>query len=255
MDPIFIFLSFLIGLAAGTLGGIFGIGGAVFTIPMFHVLLGLSGQEAVATALPLTIPTALGGSWAYLKHNLLKKRTILLCGIAGSISSIFGALLTTDVSSSLLMLATGALFLLLSIATYIQPPFPSAEKCSLHEKAAKSAGIGAFAGFFSGFFGIGGGPILVPLLTYIRQIPMKKAIPCSLAIIGIYAIPGSITHLYLGNINIPVLLIAAFGSIIGVQLGAHFSLGIKEERMRRMFSLLLFALGAVLIANELARGA
>ena len=251
MDFLFILITFLVGFAAGILGGIFGIGGAVFTLPLFHILLGLPGQAAVATALPLTIPTALSGSWVYLKHNLLKKKTILVCGIAGSIFSIFGALLTTDVSGSLLMLATGALFLLLSIATYVQPPAPSAEKCSLNEKAAKNAGIGAFAGFASGFFGIGGGPILVPLLTYFRQIPMKKAIPCSLAIIGIYAIPGSIAHYFLGNIDLAVFVPAAFGTIIGAQIGARMSIGIKEARMKRLFSLLLFLLGATLIINEL----
>lgn len=253
MDFALTLASVAIGAFAGMLGGIFGVGGAVFTIPVLRILLGLSGQAAVATALPLTLPTALGGSWAYLKHGLLKRKTILLCGIVGSLFSIFGALLTGSVSGSFLMLACGFLFLFLSLFIRRQPPFARLEACTLREKAAKSASIGAFAGFLSGFLGIGGGPILVPLLTYFRQIPLKKAIPCSLAIIGIYALPGSLAHISLGNLDLSVFLPAALGTLLGAQLGARISLGIKEEKLKNMFSLLLFALGAILIANELLK--
>ena len=175
-----------------------------------------------------------------------------MCAIAGSLFSILGALFTGMFSSLALMLATGFLFVFLAFAIRSQKPLPKIEKvCTLREKVARTAGIGAISGFISGFFGIGGGPILVPLLAYARQIPLKKAIPCSLAIIGIYAIPGSIAHYFLGNIDLAVFVPAAFGTIIGAQIGARMSIGIKEARMKRLFSLLLFLLGATLIINEL----
>ncbi len=255
MDALFAILSFLIGFLAGTLGGLFGIGGAVFTIPAFRILLGLSGQAAIATALPLTIPSALSGAMHFRKSGLLRHKTILICGISGSAFALFGAYLTMQVAGRELMLGLSALLLLLGIFQYLSRQEKiHAENCSIYEKAGKTLSIGAIAGFVSGFFGVGGGPILVPLLTKIRQIRIKKAIPCSLAIIAIYAIPGSLAHLALGNTDLFAFFFACFGAALGARLGAKKGTSIPEEKMHVLYSILLLIAGTALIANELLSG-
>ncbi|OIO21986.1 hypothetical protein COV61_05350 [Candidatus Micrarchaeota archaeon CG11_big_fil_rev_8_21_14_0_20_47_5] len=252
MELLFSIIPFLIGFLAGITGAIFGIGGAVLSIPLFRTLLGMEGHAAIATALPLVFPTAISAGHSYLKQNLLKKKTILLCALAGSIFSIFGAFLTGFFDGGFLMIGVGVILLAIAFMLHRDAKVPLKEECiSMNEKAIRTSAIGAVCGFASGFFGIGGGSILVPLLLKIRAIPIKKAIPCSLAIIAIYAIPGSITHYLLGNLKLEIFLPAALGALIGAQIGARINVGMEEERMRKLFALLLILLGVLLIGNEL----
>ena len=61
--------------------------------------------------------------------------------------------------------------------------------------------IGVAAGMLSGLLGIGGGILMVPAFSAWVGIPLKETIATSLACVGIFAIPGTLTHWYLGHID------------------------------------------------------
>lgn len=121
----------------------------------------------------------------------------------------------------------------------------------MFRKATASIFIGCIAGFASGFLGIGGGVILVPLLLAIRHIPLRRAIPTSLATMSIYAIPGALAHYSLGNVNTDLLAFVLMGSIIGAHLGAERTIRMEEKHLKEMFVTFLVFLGIVLLVNEL----
>jgi uncharacterized membrane protein YfcA len=243
---------FIFGLVVGTLASRFGIGGAIVAIPFFRIILGFSGRAAIATALPLTIPTALSGAVVFHKKRLIKYKTAITAGVFGSIFSVIGAYVTMFVSSDFLMVLTS--FMFFGLAYMI-----SREKrervrvtpSSLFEKAVLSIFIGCVAGFFSGFLGIGGGVILVPLLVSIRKIPLRRAIPTSLATMAIYAVPGAITHYMLGNVNIDILTFVLLGSVIGARISAEKTAKVEEKHLKDMFVVLLVFLGGILLVYEL----
>lgn len=251
MDFVVPIVCIIFGFFVGLISSRFGIGGAIITIPFYRIVFGLSGPAAIATSLPLTIPTALTGALVFHKKKLIRYKTALIAGIFGSVFSVIGAYCTLFVPSDILMITTA--FMFFGLAYMISKEKKEREKVtalSLFEKAKASIFIGCVAGFASGFFGIGGGVILVPLLLTIRKLPLKEAIPTSLATMAIYAIPGSIAHYSIGNVHTDLLAFVLIGSIIGANAGAKETLKVPEKELRMMFVWLLVFLGLMLIYNE-----
>lgn len=111
--------------------------------------------------------------------------------------------------------------------------------------------IGAATGFYSGFLGLGGGFVLVPLLTRWLRFPIKRAIATSLLAITILAIPGTISHALLGHIDWRIAAALAVGVIPGAIIGARFTLGSAERTVRLAFAALLLVTGAWLAVTTI----
>jgi len=251
MDPLTAIGAFVIGLAAGSLSTLFGIGGAILLIPAFRMLLALDGHEAIATALPVTIPTAMLGAAQYHLKALVRIKTAITCGIVGSLASIAGALATGLFSGEQLMLMEGGLFLALSyVAATSDGARAKTKPMPLSAKAGYSILIGAVGGVLSGFFGIGAGAVLVPMLMRLRKLSMSQAVATSLAIVSIYSIPGALTHLAIGNIVLEAMLPAVAGALIGVVGASGMVESMDEEKRKRAFGAFLAALGIAMIAYE-----
>lgn len=118
-------------------------------------------------------------------------------------------------------------------------------------KVAIAVIIGLVAGLLSGYVGIGGGFIMVPLMVlYIEGIDMKRASGTSLAAIVILAIPGVIKQALLGNVNYMVGIAVALGSMPGAFLGARLVKYIPERTLRFIFSIFLGIAAILLVVYE-----
>jgi len=254
MEPIGALIFVLFGLLVGVTATRFGIGGSIISIPFFRIVFGMSGQAAIATALPITVPTALSGAVVFYRKKLIKIKTTITAGVVGSFFSILGAYFTEYFTSDQLMIIMSLLFFVLAYIVHKAPwRDKKVEVMPLHEKAMYTILIGIVAGFLSGFLGIGGGVILVPMLAAIRHIPLKKAIPTSLAIIAIYAIPGSFAHYMLGNMDTGIVTFVLLGSIVGAHIGAYKTMKERESELGNAFATLLVILGSTLLAYELVQ--
>lgn len=116
----------------------------------------------------------------------------------------------------------------------------------------KGAGIGAIAGFASGYVGVGGGFIMVPLFISALGISMKQASGTSLIAVVLLAIPGVITQCLYGNVNYLAGIAMAIGSIPGALIGATLIRYIPERKMRFLFGFFLLFAAIMLIGNELS---
>ena len=112
------------------------------------------------------------------------------------------------------------------------------------------AAIGLGAGLMSGYVGVGGGFIMVPLMLSLIHIPMKLASGTSLIAILILAIPGTIENGIAGNIDYVVGLSVAIGSIPGAVLGAMLVKHVPERALRFIFGGFLIIAAIVLFLNE-----
>lgn len=112
------------------------------------------------------------------------------------------------------------------------------------------AAIGLGAGLMSGYVGVGGGFIMVPLMLSLIRIPMKLASGTSLIAILILAIPGTIENGIAGNIDYVVGLSVAIGSIPGAVLGAMLVKRVPERALRFIFGGFLIIAAIVLFLNE-----
>lgn len=115
---------------------------------------------------------------------------------------------------------------------------------------AKVALIGVVAGFMSGYVGVGGGFIMVPLFVSMLGIPMRLASGTSLTAVCILAIPGVIEQAVLGNIDYMVGVAMMVGSIPGAIVGASLVKRVPERALRFAFALFLLLMAVLLVANE-----
>ena len=112
---------------------------------------------------------------------------------------------------------------------------------------AVGAGIGLIAGVASGYVGVGGGFIMVPLMLSLVGIAMKQASGTSLIAVAILAIPGVVEQVLLGNVQYLAGIAVAIGSIPGAVVGARLLRVVPERQLRFLFGFFLIVAAAVLV--------
>lgn len=130
----------------------------------------------------------------------------------------------------------------------LQPASPAFALTRDHLR--KGVCIGLVTGVASGYVGLGGGFIMVPLMMKLLQTPMKLTAGTSLIAVMILAVPGAVYQGVLGNIDWLTGVSIAVGSIPGAVLGAHLSTRVPERQLRFLFSGFLFVAALLLVANQ-----
>jgi uncharacterized membrane protein YfcA len=229
--PAEVAIAIAIGLVAGMLSGLFGVGGGIVMTPALQILLGTRGIVALATPLPVIIPTAITGAITYLKAGELDKRAAGWMIVGGLPASAAGAALTEVIETPLLLIATAALLAWQAIGL-----LRGGRQTDSTRRREPSAGaflaIGILAGFVSGLLGIGGGIVMVPLMAGWLGLPLRRALGTSLAAIIGLVIPGTIVHAMLGNIDWGIFLAITAGAVPGARIGARIALGTAERTLR-----------------------
>ncbi len=113
------------------------------------------------------------------------------------------------------------------------------------------AALGAAAGLLSGLLGLGGGMVLIPAFSQVLRLPLKVTVATSLACVGILAVPSTITHAVLGDIDWRLAVCLAAGAVPGARLGASLSLRMSDRRLRLAVAGLLGAVSLVYGFGEL----
>lgn len=265
---LYIVIALLIGVSSGILSGIFGVGGAIITIPFMRLILGVPGKMAIGTALPTVIPTAISGVMVHYKKGLVRTKIGIICGLSGSLSALLGAWCTNFVEGNILMIFT-SLFIFVTAVRFILENIKTGKPKNTNSiddriindtdgeiekkenvRLSRIFLIGFMTGFLSGFLGIGGGSIIVPAFVIFLGISMHEAVATSLLSIILIAIPGSIEHLLLNNTNIYLFAVITIGAILGSQIGARFSVKTKERSLIYLFSTFLIAMSLWLGISE-----
>jgi hypothetical protein len=267
----------VIGFVSGLLSGMFGVGGGIVTTPAIRLFLDAPALVAVGTPLVAIIPSTITGALSYRRRGLTDSRAGLVIGLFGSATAIAGAAVTRVVGGPVVLVATGALILyvagdMIVTARRAAPePMPAAEEAdaALLARGAldqaeptnrttvaaprlfQLAGTGVVTGFYSGFLGLGGGFVLVPMLTKWLHFPLKRAIGTSLVAIAVLSVPGAIAHALLGNVDWAIAAGLVVGVIPGAAIGARIAIGSSDARLRLGFAALLVISGSWLVASEL----
>lgn len=270
-------IAVVVGLLVGVLSGLLGIGGGTIMVPIFRLGFGLSAIEATATSLFTIIPTSLSGCVTHIKNKTCIVPLGLAAGIGGAITSPLGVWLASISPAWLIMVAAAAI-IGYSAVNMLRKAFskPKAASQPTSQAAAQpasqdaprsaapgdsafkisrkhllmGAAIGLGAGVASGYVGVGGGFIMVPLFLSVIGIPMKRASGTSLIAVTILAIPGVIEQALLGNVHFMIGIAMAVGSIPGAVLGAQLVKRVPERTLRIMFGAFLLLMAVVLVANE-----
>ena len=180
-----------------------------------------------------------------------KAMDIAAASAKGSGGKAVGAAVATNGATAANLVATAPVAAGDSGVAEAQAAPPEMPAIKLTPKyVAKVAFIGVIAGFMSGYVGVGGGFIMVPLFVSMLGIPMRLASGTSLTAVCILAIPGVIEQAVLGNIDYMVGIAMMAGSIPGAVVGANLVKRVPERALRFTFAAFLLLMAVLLIVNE-----
>jgi uncharacterized membrane protein YfcA len=243
-------LGILSGFLAGILSGAVGVGGAILTTPAVQVVLGAPPIVAVGTPLPVIFPTALSGMQAYRRAREIDVRAVAWAAPPGAAGAVGGAALTQVVDARFLLLATAALIGWQAIRVGWGRPVEEGPESRARASGEALAATGLVAGFASGLLGIGGGVVLVPVMTGILGMPLKRTIGTSLVVIALMVIPGTIVHSLLGHIDWAIFLWLSLGVMPGAVLGSRWTIRARERTLRITVAVFLLAVALAYGALE-----
>ncbi len=252
MSPAQIALGVLVGLAAGLLSGLFGVGGGIITTPAVNVLLGGTAIQAVATPLPVIFPTTLVGAATYARAGEVSFRAARWASGPGALGAILGALLTDLVNAHLLLVVTAGLIGWTAVRL-LRGGSPRAVYVRGRTPWHRHVLVGFAAGFVSGLLGVGGGIVLVPAYTVLVGMPLRRALGTSLVVISAIVVPGTLVHWWLGHIHWGIFAVLTAGVVPGAHLGARIALGVRERTLRIAVGLFFLAVALAYGGSELVQ--
>ena len=259
----------LAGVFVGVMSGLLGVGGGTIMVPIFRLAFGMSPLASTATSLFAIIPTSISGVVAHARAKTCVPKLGLALGVGGAVMSPLGVWLAS-VSPGWLVICVAAIVIGFSAFKMFKKavkcvPAPRAGAASAHSASPKpvpdqphlsrkqhlqGACIGLIAGLASGYVGVGGGFIMVPLMLAVLDIPMSLASGTSLIAIMILAIPGVIEQGLLGNIEYLAGIAIVVGSIPGALVGARLVRVVPERQLRFIFGGFLLVAAVMLMLNE-----
>jgi len=246
----------LIGLSLGATGG----GGALLAIPMLVYVLGTTVREATAMSLVIVASSALLGVWEYGRAGNVRVKAALVFSGTGAVGAWGGAYAHQLVRPEVLLVLFGVL--LLGAAAKMLQWKPPADAEATDESCAdrfprtcwiKVSGIGFLVGILTGFFGVGGGFVIVPALVLVLGFPMRLAVGTSLLIIALISIGGLAGHLQFGRFDVRLAVLVTLGSAAGILLGARLGRVAPPDRMTRAFALVTIGVAIPLILHNAIR--
>lgn len=245
----------IVGLVAGVLSGMFGIGGGVVIVPILTSFFGFTLQQAVGTSLAaLLMPVGIFAVIEYYRAGKLKIGVSLLVAVGLLVGALFGARLALGLPTDTLQ-KLYALFLLYAAWRFAEPRKWFAEwQQSRRGIAAPKAEIeavltapwytllalGLGAGVISGMFGVGGGIVIVPALVGLLRFDQKLAVGTSLgALLLPVGLGGVIEYYNAGLLDLGAALAVALGLLVGALFGARVALGLSSTTIKRLYGVFL----------------
>jgi uncharacterized protein len=251
-------LGFLIGLSLGALGG----GGSILAVPALVYAAGQDAKAATTTSLVLVTITALIGLIPHWRAGRVRLAAGAVFGLAGVGGSLLGSFWNNAVDPEVLLLAFAALMLVAASAMWRRiratapladtGPAPRSVGAAALEPATARTGYdgatvvrvlvaGSLVGVLTGFFGVGGGFVIVPALVLALNFTMTDAVGTSLLVIAINSTVALMTRLPSGTIEWGVVVPFTAASLIGVVVGSRLASTRDPGFLQKWFVVLLVA--------------
>jgi len=246
----------LAGLAAGAYGTLVGVGGGLLIVPLL-LFVGFSPKDAAGTSMVVVFANALSGSISFLRRGVVAPGIGTAFALVGLPGVVLGAFLDQLIPRLALALVFG-IFLVLMAARLFWNPFagirdePQADSVTPARRGFALV-LAVIAGFLASSFGIGGGVVYVPTLTYVLRYPVHVATATSTFAIALTALFGSVSHAYYHDVHWSAAAALAVGAVGGAQLGAALAPRVRSKPLLRLFAVAVLLSGVLLIARAVLR--
>ena len=232
------------GCAIGAVLGFVGAGGAMLTVPILVYGFNYPPHQASVAAIAVVIVAAASGLYPRLKSNeVLIKEALIISGL-GAFANISAAQIVKNISDEILITGFSAVIIFAGL-TMLRKPVQAHEKpIPLPTLILLSLVIGSL----TGFFGIGGGFLAIPVLVLAFNTPQNKAAGTSLLIIVLNSVIALLAHQSAwADINWQVPVFMALSAVVIGNLAGKKSANTNPALLRKSFATLLFVIAAFTI--------
>lgn len=266
--------SFLLGLAIGAVLGGLGGGGAILTVPALVYVVGQPAQQATTSSLVIVGVTALVGVASYVASGRVRWRIGIGFGIAGIPAAYAGTYFNHRVNEHYLLIGFSVLMVLAAVAMIggkakkrsdtaepgeaHAPQSPTADSQSGAKRAVRllerphvartearqpsPVGIvaaGLAVGFLTGFFGVGGGFVIVPALVLFLGLPMQQAVGTSLLIVAANSATSLVARVGVAHFDWSVIVPFTAAAMIATLAGKRAADRLPARKLKVGFATLL----------------
>lgn len=251
MDPTTLLLAALSGIAVGYTLGLVGGGGSILAVPLLVYVVGVPQPHvAIGTAALAVAANAAMGLANHARAGTVRWPCGLTFAAAGIVGALGGSTLGKRVDGDQLLF----LFALLMIAIALlmlrgrDAPGDPGVRIS-RDNAPRLIGYGLGSGAFSGFFGIGGGFLIVPGLLAATGMPMLNAVGTSLVAVTAFGLTTAGNYALSGLIDWPLAGLFIAGGALGSWLGMVSArrLAANPARLKSLFAMLVLAVAAYML--------
>ncbi|TFG30684.1 sulfite exporter TauE/SafE family protein [Candidatus Thorarchaeota archaeon] len=244
----------IFAIGVGSLSSMIGIGGGVINTPLLLIVFWdiFNEQSAPSTALVGAFFVSIASSIAYWRQNprptLLKPGLILaVLAIPGS---LFGVILRTMIVApyvlrlifgiSLMPVALKMLFAKKKGRSDLASEMSNWSMSNITTRRWGISLFGAFIGGISaGLLGIGGGAVVVPVLSVLMGVPMHAAVATSMFTMMFTTAAGTALNIYLNMVNLYFAAALGMGMLVGGQIGSRLACKINAVQLKQIFGLIL----------------
>jgi uncharacterized protein len=246
--PIGQLIVFLTGVVASIFGSLAGLGGGFLVVPVLRLFFEIVPAVAAGNALLFVLANTTAASFAFMRRRAVDVERGLIIAAAGIPTSVVGAYVVHLFQPREFDALYGAFLVALAIMVITRRDTkPEPRELSPRAKLAVEIGSGILLGFFSSFFGIGGGIVVVPVLLIYLNLPVHTVAATSAFVVMLTSPAGVIAHGFYGDLElfvaVPLILGGLVGGSIGARLAGRFSA--KGLSMLLATMLILAALGLV----------
>lgn len=251
----------ILGIVAGVMSGLFGIGGGIVMVPSLIALFGMDILNANATSLgAMLLPVGILGVMAYYKAGLINVRNALWISLGLFAGSFFGGELAVSLDEKILSKFYAAILLYVALG-YLD--IPKLLRCSKPTDEANPITmpvidypfwqfilLGVAAGVFAGLFGKGGGIVIVPLLIKFFKYDAKAATATSLAALQLpVGLPSVIVYAEAGKMNWIYAGVMALGIVAGVFFGTKMAIKLSGAVFKKAYAVFLLGVAVYMVVK------
>lgn len=253
IEWISVFSGVIVGFALGLTGG----GGSIFAVPLLVYVVGLDVHLALGTSLAAVGATSFIAAISRIYHRQADLRVGAIFAGASIGGTYIGSRMNAEVRGPALLVLFAGLMLYVAVNMWRRSvkgrsvPVGSADT---RPNFLPLCLVGCCTGFASGFFGVGGGFIIVPALLFFARLDMKVAAATSLCVIAVQGMTGVASYA-LQNRPIDYYTAGLFiaGGVVGVQLGERWCASLSRERLMRIFAAMILGIALLLLIQNVPK--
>lgn len=255
-------LALVIGLGVGCIVGALGAGGGILSVPALVYLLGQNPHASGVGSLIIVGATALISLIPRTREHRVRWKDGLIFGLCSTVATFLGSRLSFWVNGRILMLLFGMLLTVVGIVMILKA-FKSTGRMVKSQQAIEKTesrflpwvrliAAASFTGLLTGFFGVGGGFIVVPMLVLALRFNIREASATSLLVMLLASVTGLLSRIGVPlDVEWPIVIAFALASMLGGLVGAPASRRVAESLLTLAFGVLLLLVAAGVLVAEL----